>query len=69
MAFDKDCPCTLDCPDRPNCKGCERGNAYRQAKNEANKQKSAEADFRNYWHSRYNTAMKKAEKFKKGDIK
>ena len=28
--IDLDNPCTRDCPDRPNCKGCVRGNEYRQ---------------------------------------
>ena len=30
FTIDPDNPCKPDCPDRPNCKGCVRGNEYRQ---------------------------------------
>ncbi len=69
MAFFKDCPCTKDCPDRPNCKGCERGNAWRKKKNEMIEQNAAERDFYLYQCSTYNRAMKRAERFRKGNIK
>ena len=69
MGFDKNNPCTKDCPDRPNCKGCVRGNAYRQSRIEALERKKPDSDFRNYEMDRYNTAMKRAGKFKRGNIK
>lgn len=69
MAFDKNNPCTKDCPDRPNCKGCVRGNEYRNKKIAEHKRKIPESDFRNYEMDRYNTAMKKADKFKRGKIR
>lgn len=69
MVFAKDNPCRRDCPDRPNCKGCERGNAWRQKVIAEHKRKATEADFRQYNFDTYNRAMKKAEKFKRGDFK
>lgn len=48
MAFDKDCPCNTDCPDRPNCKGCERGNAWRKKKQEEAEQRYKEKTFHRY---------------------
>lgn len=69
MLFDKDNPCRRDCPDRPHCKGCKRGNAWRDKKNAESKQKDAAFDFNLYLSGTYNRAMKKAEKFKKGDFK
>ena len=69
MLFEKDNPCTKDCPDRPNCKGCQRGNAWRETKIAEHNQRSAEADFNHYWFSRYNKSRKRAEKFNKGEIK
>lgn len=69
MAFDNNNPCHKDCPDRPNCKGCVRGNAYRQLKIDEHRRRTAEADFRSYEMSRYNLAMKKADKFKRRKLK
>ena len=69
MALDKNNPCIRDCPDRPNCKGCVRGNAYRNSRIEEHKQKRPEAEFRQYQADTYNRALKKAEKFKKGNIR
>lgn len=40
MAMDPNCPCTKDCPDRPNCKGCERFAVYRR-----NRQKKLDEEF------------------------
>ena len=39
MAFDKDCPCNMECPDRPNCKGCVRGNLWRLKKQAESEQR------------------------------
>ncbi len=53
MAFDKDCPCNTDCPDRPNCKGCERGNAWRKKKQEERDQQYKEKAFNRYRMDKY----------------
>ncbi len=69
MAFFKDCPCTKDCKDRPNCKGCERGNAWREKKNAMIKRNAAENDFKLYEMNSYYKSMKRAERFKRGKIR
>lgn len=69
MAMDKDCPCTIDCPDRPNCKGCEKFKAYKQKKLESYQYKSAEQEFKSYQMETFNKAMKRADRFKRGNIK
>lgn len=69
MAFDKDCPCTKDCPDRPNCRGCERFKAYKQKKLEGYQGKTPEQEFRSYQMETYKKAQKRADRFKRGNIK
>lgn len=53
MAMDKDCPCTMDCPDRPNCKGCERFKAYKEKKFAEYEERQTERDFKNYEYDLY----------------
>lgn len=53
MAIDKDCPCTMDCPDRPNCKGCERFKVYKEKKFAEYEQRQAERDFKDYEYDLY----------------
>ena len=67
--IDKDCPCTSDCPDRPNCKGCKRGNGYRAKKIQESRQKQAENEFNGYLFGKYITRQHKSMKFKKGRLK
>lgn len=31
--MDKNCPCTMNCPNRPNCRDCEPFKRYREEKN------------------------------------
>ena len=67
--IDKDCPCTSDCPDRPNCRGCKRGNEYRAKKIQESRQKQAENEFNGYLFGKYITRQHKSMKFKKGRLK
>ncbi len=69
MLFDKDNPCHKGCVDRPNCKGCERGNAWRNKVIAEHNRKATEADFRQYRFDTYNKTMKKGERFKRGELK
>lgn len=67
--IDKDCPCTRDCPDRPNCKGCERFKVYKDKKFAEYKRKETERIYQqsqiDKWHKRAIANVK----FKKGILK
>lgn len=57
--IDKNCPCTKDRTDRPNCKNCERGNAYRNEKILEYKADKPKKEFRGYEMERYDKAYKR----------
>lgn len=53
MALDKDCPCTKECLDRLNCKGCERGNAWRKKKQTEREQRYQDRAYTRYKIEKY----------------
>ena len=64
-----DNPCTPDCPDRPNCKGCVRGNRYRNAKIKEYAQQDAERNFKQYeidmFNRKFNRSVEKRKSHKR----
>jgi len=69
MAFDKDCPCTKDCEQRPNCKGCEKVKAYKEKKFAEYENNACQIEFGLYNSFQINRAAKKSERFRKGSLK
>ena len=55
--FDERSPCRRDCPDRPNCKGCVRGNEFRALKNRESKERYLNNGFNRYECDRVNTII------------
>lgn len=65
MTVNSDCPC-WGCTDRPNCKGCERGNAWRKKKQEEREQRYKEKAFHRYEMDKFkDKAQKHAERSQK----
>lgn len=60
--IEPDNPCTIDCPDRPNCKGCARGNAYRQKKIEESEERFKKNSYHHYEIEMIGRAKDKAAK-------
>ena len=73
MAFDKDCPCNRECPDRPNCKGCERGEAWRKKKQEENEKRYKEETYHRYememYVKRFNKTVNDKRKSKRFTVR
>lgn len=69
MAMDPKCPCTRDCPDRPNCKGCERFAVYRRERIKQLEENHAKRSIDRYEMDRtrrkYDTAAKNSKKPKR----
>lgn len=67
--IDPDNPCTRDCPDRPNCKGCVRGNEYRQKRIKQLNEEFAKRSIDRYEQDRtmnkYDMAAKNSKKPKR----
>ena len=73
MALDKDCPCTIDCPDRPNCYGCVRGNQWRLKKQAEAKQRYINNAYKRHeidlFNKKFNITVKHQKKPKRWEHK
>ena len=65
MALDKDCPCNTECKRRPNCKGCEEGNAWRKKKQAEAEQRYKNNAFHRHEIDLFNSKLNKSIKNQK----
>ena len=62
MGFDPNCPCVPYCPNRPNCKGCERFAVYRRNRQKKLDEEYAKRSIDRYEIERTRTKRDKAAK-------